>query len=104
MCTRGVYERAVAEAATRVLKDEPGAVLALESFWAGYLDSMVSSGCAPHFTKLTSQQRQLEVGIDGEQELYQRAVRSAPGSGEVWARYIRYLVCVTTLQASIDTD
>lgn len=37
--------------------------------------------------------RLLEVGIDAEAELFKRALRSVPGSGEVWARYIRFLVC-----------
>ncbi|KAH6912804.1 RNA-binding protein Prp24 [Coprinopsis sp. MPI-PUGE-AT-0042] len=86
LCTRGVYERAIAEAATRVLKDEPGAVVALESFWAGYLDSM----------------RQLEVGIDDEQELYRRALRSASASGEVWARYIRFLERASELMEGLE--
>lgn len=40
-------------------------------------------------------QRIQAVGISVESELYGRALRSVPGSGEVWARYIRFLVGVT---------
>lgn len=35
--------------------------------------------------------RLLDVGVDVEGELFKRALRSVPGSGEVWARYIRFL-------------
>jgi hypothetical protein len=37
-------------------------------------------------------QRILEAGINAELDILQRAVRSVPGSGQVWARYIRCLV------------
>ncbi|CAA7261390.1 unnamed protein product [Cyclocybe aegerita] len=73
--TRGVYERAIAEAGRRRFKGEAGAEEALRLFWAGYCDAL----------------RILEVGIDVELETYRRAVRSVPGSGEVWARYLRFL-------------
>jgi hypothetical protein len=33
-----------------------------------------------------------EAGLDVELELVQRAVRSVPASGEVWARYMRIIV------------
>ncbi|KAJ3513576.1 hypothetical protein NLJ89_g2871 [Agrocybe chaxingu] len=73
--TRGVYERAIAEADKRRFKGEAGAEEALRLFWTGYCDAL----------------RILEVGIDVELETYRRAVRSVPGSGEVWARYLRFL-------------
>jgi hypothetical protein len=38
------------------------------------------------------QKRINEVGEDAELYTLKRAVRSVPGSGEVWARYLRYLV------------
>ena len=44
------------------------------------------------FVVLMSVQRILDAGVDVELEMYRRAVRSVPGSGEVWARYIRLLV------------
>lgn len=37
------------------------------------------------------------MGLDVELETFRRAVRSVPGSGEVWARYIRFLVCTCCL-------
>ncbi|TFK27991.1 RNA-binding protein Prp24 [Coprinopsis marcescibilis] len=71
----GIYERAIAEAANRRHKGEPGAEAALAAFWPGYLDTM----------------RILDVELDTERELYTRALRSVPTSGEVWARYVRFL-------------
>ncbi|KAF4617844.1 hypothetical protein D9613_006080 [Agrocybe pediades] len=73
--TRGIYERAVAEAARRRFLGEAGSEEALRVFWSGYCDAM----------------RILEVGVDIELDIYRRAVRSVPGSGEVWARFIRFL-------------
>ncbi|KAG2010078.1 RNA-binding protein Prp24 [Coprinopsis cinerea AmutBmut pab1-1] len=75
LSTRGIYERAITEAASRRHKGEQGSEQALRAFWAGYLDAM----------------RIQDVGIDVEQVLYTRALRSAPASGEVWSRYIRFL-------------
>jgi hypothetical protein len=75
LVTRGVYERAIAEAARRLFARESGADIALDTFWGGYLDAM----------------RLLEVSVDVEGELFKRALRSVPGSGEVWAKYIRFL-------------
>lgn len=67
----GLYERGLAEASRRQFAGELGAERALQMFWVGYID----------FTNSQSQ----SVG------LWRRATRSAPGSGEVWARYIRFL-------------
>ena len=36
-----IYERAIAEAAKRLFKEEAGAELALRTFWCGYLDTLV---------------------------------------------------------------
>ncbi|KAF8158295.1 hypothetical protein B0H34DRAFT_708196 [Crassisporium funariophilum] len=72
--TRGTYERAIAEAAKRRFNGEAGAEEVLRIFWSGYCDAL----------------RILEAGMDAELEIYRRAVRSVPGSGEVWARYIRF--------------
>ncbi|KAH7885374.1 hypothetical protein F5I97DRAFT_1378091 [Phlebopus sp. FC_14] len=71
----GLYERAIADAAERRFVGEDGAEQALRVFWTGYLDFLRARGTEEH--DLT---RHLT-----------RAVRSVPGSGEVWARYIRHL-------------
>ncbi|XP_006462676.1 hypothetical protein AGABI2DRAFT_186557 [Agaricus bisporus var. bisporus H97] len=71
----GIYERAIADAATKQFRGEFGASEALSSFWTGYLDAMRSG----------------EAGFVEELRIVQRAVRSVPGSGEVWARYMRLL-------------
>ncbi|KAJ6619546.1 hypothetical protein B0H10DRAFT_2367855 [Mycena sp. CBHHK59/15] len=70
-----VYERAIADAAKRRFAGESGAEETLRSFWVGYCDTV----------------RIVEARTNVELEVLQRAVRSVPGSGEVWARYIRYL-------------
>ncbi|KAJ6584742.1 hypothetical protein B0H19DRAFT_1319016 [Mycena capillaripes] len=70
-----LYERAIADTAERRFSGEQGAEEALRAFWAGYCDTA----------------RILEAGINTEVDVLQRAVRSVPGSGEVWARYIRCL-------------
>ncbi|KAF7346103.1 ATP-dependent DNA helicase PIF1 [Mycena sanguinolenta] len=70
-----LYERAIAEAAKKRFSGEQGAEEALRAFWAGYCDT----------TRIS------EAGISVELALLQRAVRSVPGSGEVWARYLRCL-------------
>ncbi|KAL4073262.1 hypothetical protein V8B97DRAFT_1953447 [Scleroderma yunnanense] len=67
----GIYERAIAEAAKCRFSGEAGAEAALRTFWIGYLDFLPKEG-----NIIT---------------VLRRAVRSVPGSGEVWARYIRYL-------------
>ncbi|KAF5369542.1 hypothetical protein D9758_002590 [Tetrapyrgos nigripes] len=53
--------------------DEPGAEEALRSFWTGYCDAL----------------RLNNVGKEAELKVFQRAIRSVPACGEVWARYIR---------------
>ncbi|KAJ7695961.1 hypothetical protein B0H17DRAFT_930002 [Mycena rosella] len=70
-----LYERAIADAAKRRFSGEQGAEETLRAFWAGYCDTL----------------RILDAGIPAELSVLQRAVRSVPGSGEVWARYIRCL-------------
>ncbi|KAJ7505514.1 hypothetical protein B0H11DRAFT_2220941 [Mycena galericulata] len=70
-----LYERAIADAAKRRFTAEQGAEETLRAFWAGYCDTA----------------RILEAGTHVELAILQRAVRSVPGSGEVWARYIRCL-------------
>ncbi|KIK47472.1 hypothetical protein CY34DRAFT_228718 [Suillus luteus UH-Slu-Lm8-n1] len=67
----GLYERGLAEASRRQFAGELGAERTLQIFWVGYIDFTNSQGQSV--------------------ELWQRATRSAPGSGEVWARYIRFL-------------
>ncbi|KAF8195410.1 hypothetical protein BJ912DRAFT_956851 [Pholiota molesta] len=73
--TRGVHERAISEAAKRRFSGEPGSEEALRVFWTSYLDAL----------------RILDVDEEQQLEVYRRAVRSVPGSGEAWARYIRFL-------------
>ncbi|CCM02468.1 uncharacterized protein FIBRA_04567 [Fibroporia radiculosa] len=72
---QALYERAIAEADSRRWNGQAGAEETLRSFWAGYID----------FLRIQD--------VDGELQMatFQRALRSAPGSGEVWARYIRFL-------------
>ena len=91
---RAVYERAIAEAAKRRFNGEPGAEEVLRSFWVGYCDVLVrlfrkNSGTG---TNDFPRKRINDAGEHSEHETLQRAVRSVPASGEVWARYIRYLV------------
>ncbi|KAJ2935129.1 hypothetical protein H1R20_g1982, partial [Candolleomyces eurysporus] len=88
LVTRGIYERAIAEAAKQAFHKQPGAEVALSTFWAGYLDAT----------------RLLEVGIDVELELFKRALRSVTGSGEVWARYIRFLERALETMAPSDLE
>ncbi|KAI0084788.1 hypothetical protein BDY19DRAFT_1077256 [Irpex rosettiformis] len=70
-----LYERAIAEADRRRFADEPNAGTALVIFWIGYLDFIRTHN--------------FEDNI--RYEIYKRATRSVPSSGEVWARYIRFL-------------
>lgn len=67
----GLYERGLAEASRRQFAGELGAERTMQMFWVGYIDFVKSQGQSV--------------------ELWRRATRSAPGSGEVWARYIRFL-------------
>ncbi|KAF8895465.1 hypothetical protein BD779DRAFT_1619135 [Infundibulicybe gibba] len=68
-----VYERAIAEAAKRQFSGDASAEAALRIFWAGYCDSM----------------RICESDL--ELETVRRAIRSVPGSGDIWSKYIRCL-------------
>ena len=47
--TRGIYERAISEAARRRFSGEPGAEEALRMFWTSYCDALVSNiYCIPN--------------------------------------------------------
>ncbi|KAG1792920.1 uncharacterized protein HD556DRAFT_1238518 [Suillus plorans] len=78
----GLYERGLAEASRRQFAGELGAERATQMFWVGYIDFVNSQGQSAEF--------------------WQRATRSAPGSGEVWARYIRFLEREQESEASTD--
>ncbi|GLB38245.1 putative RNA recognition motif containing protein [Lyophyllum shimeji] len=69
-----VHERAIAEADKRRFSGEPGAEEALRMFWLGYIDSL----------RINQADEETQLSV------IKRASRSVPGSGEVWARYIRY--------------
>ena len=87
-----LYERAIAEAAKRRFAGDHNAEAALRTFWVGYIDILVSAPFpirsntahwnAPGFQRIG----------EGEKTVFTRASRSVPGSGEVWARFIRFLV------------
>ncbi|TFK52241.1 hypothetical protein OE88DRAFT_1657387 [Heliocybe sulcata] len=70
-----VYERAITAAAKRRLTDDPNAEQALKLFWIGYCDFL----------------RQNDGDEAAQLEALRRGTRSVPGSGEVWARYFRFL-------------
>ncbi|KAH9980057.1 hypothetical protein BGW80DRAFT_1454599 [Lactifluus volemus] len=70
-----IHERAIAEAARRRASGEVGVEEALRLWWASYVDSM----------------RRHDAPLEQQLSLFQRSVRSIPGSGEQWARYIRFL-------------
>lgn len=100
-----MYERAIAEAAKRRFAGEAGAEEALRQFWIGYLDTLVSE-----FTihlriplSLPMNQRRAEADVPAQASLFQRVLRSVPGSGEVWARYIRFLVSLTKVEHFMNT-
>ncbi|KAF8630909.1 hypothetical protein AX17_005267 [Amanita inopinata Kibby_2008] len=80
------YERALAEASRRRFDSEVGAETALRLFWAGYCDAL----------------RTLDASWDVQLAILKRAVRSVPGSGEVWARYIRLLERLEHLEVEVD--
>ncbi|KIP09711.1 hypothetical protein PHLGIDRAFT_22785 [Phlebiopsis gigantea 11061_1 CR5-6] len=70
-----LYERAITEADKRRFEGDSNAESALRTFWIGYLDTL----------------RQNDADEDLQLLVYKRATRSVPGSGEIWARYIRLL-------------
>ncbi|KIM54604.1 hypothetical protein SCLCIDRAFT_136495 [Scleroderma citrinum Foug A] len=78
----GLYERAITEAAKHRFSGEPGAEAVLRTFWIGYLDFLW-----------------IQLKEDDTTSVLRRAARSVPGSGEVWARYIRCLERRETLDA-----
>ncbi|CAL1712564.1 unnamed protein product [Somion occarium] len=82
-----LYERAVAEADKRRWKGEPGAEEALRTFWIGYLDFL----------------RQNELDDEQVARIFRRATKSIPGSGELWARYLRFLERVESEDPSVPT-
>jgi hypothetical protein len=57
-------------------------------FWYAYL-ALVRLGIEIYFTK-----RRDGTSASLELVTFKRALRSVPGSGEVWARYLRFLVCI----------
>ncbi|KAK0449212.1 hypothetical protein EV421DRAFT_1780622 [Armillaria borealis] len=83
----GLYERAIAEAAKRKFAGEAGAEEALRSFWVGYCDAVRTLG-----------------DESSELEVLRKAIRSAPASGDVWARYIRYLERISDSVDSSNTE
>lgn len=87
-----LYERAIAEAARRRFAGDLNAEAALRAFWTGYIDTLVSH--PPVQCDLVSNQNAPVLQRIGESEktVFTRASRSVPGSGEVWARFIRFLV------------
>ncbi|KAH9065212.1 hypothetical protein EDB87DRAFT_1594447 [Lactarius vividus] len=70
-----IHERAIAEAAKRRAAGETGAEEALRLWWGSYVDSM----------------RRNDAPAEQQLSLFQRSIRSVPGSGEQWAKYIRFL-------------
>lgn len=90
---QALYERAIAEADRRRWSGESNAEAALRSFWAGYLDVLVGAP-ASHSCKRANRvvQRIQEAEVEAQATAFQRALKSVPASGEVWARYIRFLV------------
>ncbi|KAH9851597.1 RNA-binding protein Prp24 [Lenzites betulinus] len=70
-----LYERAISEADKRRFSGEPGAEDALRSFWTGYVDFLRTQDVEDEQLLLT----------------FRRGVRSVPASGELLARYIRFL-------------
>ncbi|KAI3616179.1 rna-binding protein prp24 [Moniliophthora roreri] len=83
-----VHERAIAEAAKRHFNEEPNAETALRSFWTGYLDAL----------RLSDVDEAVQLNV------VRRAVRSVPGSGEVWARYIRLLERIDTESVDVGEE
>ena len=86
-----LYERAIAEAAKRRFAGDLNAETALRAFWTGYIDTLVSH--PPMKCNLANNRNALLQRIgESEKTVFTRASRSVPGSGEVWARFIRFLV------------
>jgi hypothetical protein len=96
---RGLFERSIAEAAKRRIPGEGNAEQTLRTLWMGYIDFLVrerKGSCLRVLLRLMCHHfDQRGQGIDGSDmaRTIKRATRSVPDSGEVWARYIRHLVC-----------
>lgn len=87
-----LYERAIAEAAKRRFAGDLNAELALRTFWVGYIDTLVSHFRRYSITMTNRSETTLQRVGESEKTVFTRASRSVPGSGEVWARFIRFLV------------
>ncbi|GBE83236.1 predicted protein [Sparassis crispa] len=72
---RTLYERAITEGDKRRFNGESDAEDALRSFWSGYIDFL----------------RTQDVDDEVQLTVLKRAMRSVPASGEVCARYLRFL-------------
>ncbi|KAI0771140.1 RNA-binding protein Prp24 [Trametes elegans] len=70
-----LYERAIAEADKRRFAGEANAEEALRSFWTGYVDFLRTQDVDPEQLLL----------------IFRRGMRSVPASGELLARYMRFL-------------
>lgn len=104
---RGLYEQSITEVEKRRFAGEGNAEHILRTFWLGYIDFLVRErrdSLFHVFLRLTC--HRLDQRIQGVDEgdlvrVIKRATRSVPGSGEVWARYIRHLVRRTTDHGSV---
>ncbi|KZP31530.1 hypothetical protein FIBSPDRAFT_776202 [Athelia psychrophila] len=81
-----LYERAIAEAARRRFIGEVSAESMLGVFWGGYCDALRIHG----------------IHEKVESDTLKRAVRSAPGSGDIWARYLRFLERTSASEVEIE--
>jgi len=103
---RGLFERSISEAAKRRVTGEGNAEQTLRTFWLGYIDFLVRErkGSLVKVLRLMCHHFiQRGQGIDDSDLAHtiKRATRSVPGSGEVWARYIRHLVCPCTIYSPV---
>ncbi|PSR71958.1 hypothetical protein PHLCEN_2v12168 [Hermanssonia centrifuga] len=83
-----LYERAITEADKRRWGGEENAESALRTFWNGYLDLL----------------RTNEVDDSAQLQTLTRATRSAPGYGDIWAQYIRFLERTSPVDQGEDAD
>lgn len=94
--TQATYERAIAEAAKRRFNGIEGSEVFLRAFWIGYCDALVCWLLFMGRWLLVDRHSKRILGAEKNVQLstFRRAIRSVPESGEVWARYIRLLVCI----------
>lgn len=94
-----LYERAIAEAAKRRFAGDLKAEAPLRAFWTGYIDVLVNSFLFYRIHHNLLKRNFLQRIGEAEKTVFTRASRSVPGSGEVWARFIRFLVrnCIQLL-------